>query len=46
MHKIMRALGMKAAKSKEELTRGVIRTALLRLMRKNQDNAQRAIRKL
>jgi len=46
MHKIMRALGMKAAKTKEELTRGVIRTALLRLMRKNQDNAQRAIRKL
>lgn len=46
MHKIMRALGMKAAKSKEELTRGVIRTALLRLMRKNHDNAQRAIRKI
>jgi hypothetical protein len=46
MHKVMRALGMKAAKSKEELTRGVIRTALLRLMRKNADNAQRAIRKL
>lgn len=46
MHKIMQALGMKSAKSKEELTRGVIRTALLRLMRKNQDNAQRAIRKL
>ncbi len=46
MHKIMRALGMKVAKTKEELTRGVIRNALLRLMRKNQDNAQRAIRKL
>ena len=46
MHKIMRALGMKAAKSKEELTRGVIRTALLRLIRKNHDNAQRAIRKI
>lgn len=46
MRRIMQALGMKVAASKEELTRGVIRTALLRLTRKNYDNAQRAIRKL
>ncbi len=46
MRRIMQALGMKVAESKEELTRSVIRTALLRLTRKNYDNAQRAIRKL
>ena len=46
MRRIMQALGMKVAKTKEELTRGVIRTALLRLTRKNYDNAQRAIRKI
>ncbi len=44
MRRIMQALGMKVADKKEELTRGVIRTALLRLTRKNYDNAQRAIR--
>jgi hypothetical protein len=46
MYRIMQALGMKTAKKKEELTRSVIRTALLRLTRKNYDNAQRAIRKI
>ncbi|KGJ96922.1 lipase family protein [Colwellia psychrerythraea] len=46
MRRIMQALGMKVAKSKDELTRSIIRTALLRLTRKNYDNAQRAIRKL
>ena len=46
MRRIMQAMGMKVAKTKEELTRGVIRTALLRLTRKNYDNAQRAIRKI
>lgn len=46
MRRIMQALGMKVAASKEELIRGVIRTAWLRLTRKNYDNAQRAIRKL
>jgi hypothetical protein len=46
MRRIMQALGMKVAEKKEELTRSLIRTALLRLTRKNYDNAQRAIRKI
>lgn len=46
MRRIMQALGMKVVDSKKELTRSLIRTALLRLTRKNYDNAQRAIRKL
>lgn len=46
MRRIMQALGMKVAKTKEELTKNVIRTALLRLTRKNYDNAQRALRKI
>lgn len=46
MRRIMQALGMKVPESKEELTRGLIRAALLRLIRKNNENAQRAIKNL
>ena len=46
MRRLMQALGMKTAKSKEELTRGLIRSVLARLIRLNYENAKRAIRKI
>lgn len=46
MRRLMQALGMKVAKSKKDLTRGLIRSVLARLINLNIENAKRAIRKL
>jgi len=46
MRKLMSALGMKAAKSKKELTRDLIRQVLIRVTRKANNDARSALRNL
>lgn len=46
MRKIMQALGMKVAKTKKELTRGLIQHVLVRLTEKANQEARDALRKL
>ncbi|GAB2189883.1 lipase family protein [Sessilibacter sp. MAH2] len=46
VRKMMSALGMKAAKSKDEMTRDLIRTVLLKLTDKANREARKAIKKL
>ncbi len=46
MTKIMQALGMKTAKTAEELTHALLRNVLLRLINRITDEAQRAIRQV
>ncbi|MEW5756922.1 MAG: lipase family protein [Pseudomonadota bacterium] len=46
MRKLMEALGMKLARSKEELTRSLIRTVLTRVAEKSNREARNALRQL
>lgn len=46
MHKLMQALGMRPAKNKKELTRGLMRHVLARLIEKANQQARDALRKL
>lgn len=46
MRRLMQALGMKVAKSKKELTRGLIRSVLARLIKLGTESARRAVNRL
>ncbi len=46
MRRLMQALGMKVAKSKKELTRGLISSVLARLIKLGTENARRAVNRL